>query len=215
MVFVRNWKWQFARTVILLGTLALITLQCHASCHGTSAQTFSKIYPAVEAIRASCSVPIGFDEAESDPDNAAITLDLNGNDVARVFDKLVVQRSGYKWSMEDGVYDLYPKAKPERLSGLIIKTFVLEEATHTEALVALDTLPEVRKWHSRRHEYGGVLISQAGHPQTEPRISLVLKNVPVRTILNKLSLSLGSVPQEPQRSILHYGEGKKRSNISF
>ena len=211
----RNWKWPFARTSVLIGMLALVALEGQASCHGMSAETFSNIYLAVQAIRANCNVPTGFEAAKSDPNTTAITLDLYANEVARVLDNLVEQRPSYKWSMEDGVYDLYPKSKTERLSGLVIRTFVLQKVTHTQALVALDKLPEVQNWHSRHHEYGGVLISHSGPPQTESRISLVLKNVPIRTILNKLSLKLGSAPDEPQWSIVYYGEGNKHSNISF
>ena len=213
--FVRSWEWPIVRTGILIGMLALMALEGNTSCHGMSAETFSNIYLAVHAIRVNCNVPTSFENAISDPDATAITLDLHANDVARVFDNLVQQRSAYKWGVEDGVYDLYPKAKTERLSGLIVKVFVLEEATHTQALVALDKLTEVQKWHSRHHEYGGVLISQSGFRRTEPRISLVLRNVPIREILNKLSLNFESLSQEPEWSIVHYGEGNKHSNISF
>jgi hypothetical protein len=212
---VRNWKWPFVRTGILLGMLVLMSPEGHANCHGFSAAAFPNIYLALEAVRAKCGVPIGFEKVVSDPDNTAILLDLDANDAALVFDKLVSQRPAYGWSIEGGVYDLYPKLKADRLSGLIIRTFVLEEATRTQALTVLDKLPEVQKWHTRRHEYGGVLISQSGISPAEPRISLMLKNVSLRTILNKLSLSLGSGPRGSQWSIVHYGEGNKHTNISF
>jgi hypothetical protein len=76
--------------------------------------------------------------------------------------------------MEYGVYDLYPKAKKDQLSGLNIKTFVLQDVTRIQALVALDMSPEVQSWRSRHREYGGVLISQTGFPQTQRRVGIAM-----------------------------------------
>jgi hypothetical protein len=76
--------------------------------------------------------------------------------------------------MEYGVYDLHPKAKKDQLSGLNIKTFVLQDVTRIQALVALDMSPEVQSWRSRHREYGGVLISQTGFPQTQRRVGIAM-----------------------------------------
>ena len=196
-------------------TLILLAAQADATSRRENSQTFAKIYSAIEAIRVNCRVPTGFEMGASDPDSTPIALDVDCQNVNRNFDQIVVQRPAYKWSMEDGVYDLYPKAIKDQLSGLNFKTFVLQDSTRIQALVALDMSPEVQNWRSRHHEYGGVLISQTGFPQTQRKVSVAFKNTPLRKILNWLSMNVGSNPQEPQWSLVPYGEGTRHLNISF
>lgn len=176
--------------------------------------TLIKIYAAVEAVRDNCGVPMGLEIAISDSDDAPITLDFDCNDVARGLDQIVGQRQAYRWSREDGVYDVYPVARSEQMSGLRIKRFVVANATRTEALVALDKLPEVQKWRSRHRQRGGMLISQEGFPNQQ-RVSVTFRDTSLRHILNWLSANVGANPQRPEWSVVPYGDETKHLNISF
>jgi hypothetical protein len=200
---------------VVTGTLILLAGQATATSQREHLETFPKIYAAIEAIRVNCHVPTGFEMGARDPDNVPIALVIKCHDVATDFDQIIMQRSAYKWSMIDGVYDLYPKAKKDQLSGLNIKSFILQDVTRIQALVALDMSPEVQSWRSRHREYGGVLITSTGFPQRQRRVSVMFKNTSLRNILNWLSMNVGSNPQEPQWSLVPYGEETKHLNISF
>jgi hypothetical protein len=195
--------------------LILLAAQADATGQRENSRTFAKIYSAIEAIRVNCHVPTGLEMGARDPGSTPIALDVDCQDVARNFDRIVMQRPAYKWSLEDGVYDLYPKAIKDQLSGLNIKTFVLQDSTRIQALVALDKSPEVQNWRSRHRQYGGVIISQTGFPQTQRRVSVAFENTSLRKILNWLSMNVGSNPQESQWSLVPYGQKSRHLNISF
>jgi len=178
-----------------------------------SARTFIKIYAAVEAVRDNCGVPVGLEVASGDPDDTPITLAFDCNDVAHGFDEIVGRRSAYRWSREDGVYDVYPKSRNEQMSGLRIKVFAITDATRIQALVAVDKLPEVQAWRSHHRDQGGVPISD-GVPERR-RVSVTFRNSTLRHILNRLSINIGTNPQKPEWSVVPYGDDTKHLNIAF
>jgi hypothetical protein len=203
------------RTHLPVSILILIVGSPHGQAvRPESASTFIKIYAAVEAIRDNFGVPVGLEVANSDPDDTPITLAFDCNDVAHGLDQIIGQRQAHRWSREDGVYDVYPKARNEQMSGLRIKVFAITDATRTEALIAVDKLPEVQNWRSHHREQGGVLISQVGFPDQQ-RVSVNFRNSSLRHILNWLSTNVATNPQKPEWSVVPYGDETKHLNIAF
>lgn len=151
----------------------------------------------------------GFENVTGDLDKTPVTLDLSGNDVAHVFDALVAQRPAYVWNLRDEFYDVYPKMKGDSFSQFSVASYVVTDATLREAIRSIDKLPDVQKWLSRRHTSRTDLIggSRLMPPRRTPdqpqrRISLDLKNVPVRSVLNQVYRNFG----ETQWTIWHEGK---------
>jgi hypothetical protein len=181
-------------------SVALLSLQAPVQGVAQSAQTFSNINFALQAIRQSFYVSTGFENAIGDLDKTPVTLDLSGNDVARVFDALVAQRPSYGWSLKDGFYDVYPKMRAQSFSQLSVANYAVRDATLREAVDAIDKLPKVQRWLTHRHSRRGDLIAGSRlmpprgapvEPQPQRRRSLALKNVQVRTILNQIYSNFG------------------------
>lgn len=193
-------------------TLVVGLLLCQAV--RPESTTTLKIYTAVEEVRDHCGVPVGLEVASSDPEDTPISLVFHCDNVAHGLDQLVRQRQSYRWSREDGFYDVYPKARDEQMSGLKIKVFSITDATRTDALVAVDMLPEVQRWRSRHREQGGVLISQSGFSD-QHKVSITFRNSSLRHILNWLSANVGTNLQKPEWSVVPYGDDTKHLNITF
>jgi hypothetical protein len=180
--------------------VALLSLQTPIWGWTQPAQTFENIGLALQAIRQTFYVSTGFENAIGDLDKTPVTLDLSGNDLARVFDALVAQRPSYVWSLKDGFYDVYPKMKAQSFSQLSVASYAVKDATLREAVEAIDKLPKVRRWLTHRHVRradligGSRLMPPRGAVYTPPpqrRLSLALKNVQVRTILNQVYSKFG------------------------
>jgi len=192
----------------LLG--ALLSLQAPIYGVPQSAKTYSSIGLALQAIRQTFNVSTGIEHPIGDADESAVTLDLAGKDVSRVFDDLVAQRPAYVWNFKDGVYNVYPKMKVDSLSQLTVRNYVLTDATLEEAKEALVNLTEVKKWLSQRRATANwpgavsVLGPGPGGPfrRLEPvKTSLALNKVPFRMVLNQLTSRFGGM----QWNIWHQG----------
>jgi hypothetical protein len=191
-------KLSLSKKSILLLSVALLSAGASADGFAQSAETFSNINNALVSIRLTFNVSTGFENAIGDLDKTPVTLNLSGNDVSRVFDALVAQRPTYAWSLRDGFYDVYPKMKAKSFSQLEVANYAVADATLVEAVVAIDKLPMVQRWLTRRHMRRADLIS--GERLMQPRLapvqpqrmrSLTLKNVPVCTILNQIYSNFG------------------------
>jgi hypothetical protein len=175
----------------ILGFLSLSLVLGEANSLSPSAQTLPSVTIALGNVREIYHIPIGFEIADADRD--PVILDLSDKDVGHIFDSIVVQRPGYIWNLQDGVYDIFPRQRSESLSELTIANFVLINATLEEVQESLFNLPEVKNWfslhHARRNEArgGSILGPGPGGPFPEPtRVSITLSNVQLRTILNQV-----------------------------
>jgi hypothetical protein len=153
-----------------------------------SAETFPNMDSALFSIRQTFNVSTGLELAIGDMDRGALRIDLYGNNVARVFDSLVKQRPGYRWRLEDGVYDVYPKAKAHTFSQVKVADYVVRDVTLREAVDEIEKLPEVKQWlaTNRMRRQNLITATGLGVPPPLQRRSLALQDVTVRTILNRI-----------------------------
>jgi hypothetical protein len=196
--------WQ-RRALPFLAVLSSLATPVYSSAQ--SSQTFSGIGRALDAIRQTYSVCSGFKNVKSDSDKTPVILDLSGGDVARVFDALVAQRTAYAWSLNNGFYNVYPKLKNDSISQMKVANYTLTNATHIEAVIAVEKLPEIQKWSSRQHVSmgsftAGSRLSTPGIPSQPHRESFVLKDTSIRSVLNQVYRSFG----ETQWTIWHDGQ---------
>jgi hypothetical protein len=186
--------------------LFVMLMSLRAPIHGMAqtAEAFSDIDSALQAIRQTFHVSTGFETAVGDVDKAPIMLDLSGNSVARVFDSLVKQRPNYVWSLRDSFYDVHPTMKAQSFSQVSVANYLVRDATLKEAVDAIEKLPEIKRWLAHHHQRRQNLISvtRAGPPPPQERRSLALKDIQVRSILNQVYGSFG----ETQWAIWHQGQ---------
>jgi hypothetical protein len=189
---------------ILLLLVALLSLQAPINGMGQSAETFSNIDFALQAIRQTFYVSTGFETAAGDLDKTPVAFDVSVNNVARVFDALVAQRPNYVWSLKDGFYDVYPKIKAQSFTQQKVANYEVRDATLREAVDAIDKLPKIQRWlaHRRKKRVDLMNVTRIGPPPPQKRRSLALKNVQVRTVLNQVYSSFG----ETQWTIWHQGQ---------
>jgi len=185
-------------TLLTLACLSLVPAQSDSLAQ--SALSFPNTNIALHSVRQVYQLLVGF-EISSDVtlENTPIELDLSGMDEASAFDAIVKQRTGYVWNMENGIYNFYPKRQNDSLSQLIIGNFVVTDATFRDIQSALFNQPEVREWLRLHHAIRSGLINSTaamppkGAPVPEPKkISLNLRNMQLRLILNQVISKLGT-----------------------
>lgn len=172
------------------GIVMLLSFLSPKSAFAQSLVTFNNVTSALSKIREDYGKRIGFEMA--DADTTAVMVDLSKRDVNSPLDSLVAQKPVYTWSLEDGVYDVYPRSQTDALLDLTIANFILSNATLEDAQDALFSLPEVRNWLSRHGAtrstaQSGSRFIEPSAPQPEAqRVSMNLTNVQLRTILNQV-----------------------------
>ena len=99
----------------------------------SSPNTYPSLSLALQAVRLNYKVPVGYEAAINDPDKTALSLEFS-HGIESVFDEIVRQRPFYVWTLDAGIYNLYPKT--EAISDLPVITFFLKDATaHTRSHV--------------------------------------------------------------------------------
>jgi hypothetical protein len=185
---------------IFLKLCTLFVLVGQTSGHAQSVHSYQNINIAMQAIRQAHGVLTGLEIPATDEANKKpVTFDPSGRDIARVFDSVVARRPAYSWSLNDGVYDVYPKQQGESLSRLNVAAFVLTDSTLDEAQAALFNLPEVKEWLTAHHAarggggagHSGLGPGPAGPFPQPKRVSLTVTNVRLYTILNQLISKFG------------------------
>jgi hypothetical protein len=196
------------RRILLLRNIAvLVVIVCFPyanekanALQGTGSFSKSDIRSVIGVIRDAYSIRTGVEVAANDPDNTPINLDLAGSKVPALLSSLVAQRPMYKWTTENDWYDVYPASGS--LSEVRVGTFVLKDASRWDALAALDSLPEVRKWLSDHHATRSDLFTSGKFMKDPTRVTMTMTNVSFRTILNEMVKAFGT----EHWSIVRYGD---------
>lgn len=168
-----------------LGFLALIFVIGRGDL-ALATETFPTLSAAVDAIVIQYEVKVGLEYAMNDPDRLAVKLDLSGAMVAPVFDSLVKQKPDYTWKVSEEVYDIYPKLVKDSVLDLRIRTFSVTNATGKEVSDAIGALPEVKEWMLQRGVQRREFETGSRWRESDPRVTLSLKNLPLRNILNRV-----------------------------
>src|ERR1700690_4410645 len=92
-------------------------------------ETFPTLTSALDSIGAKFHVRFGLEYEASDKDRNAFALNLGGGTVAQVMDQLISQKPRYKWKLVDGIYDIYPKDRGDRITAVKIKAFHISDGS--------------------------------------------------------------------------------------
>lgn len=171
--------------------------------HGVRAvQTFPTMSAALDAVRAKYGVHTGLEYAAGDTDRLPISLDFAPPVAGVVFDSLAAQKPGYVWKLEDGVYDVYPKLTTDSILDVRIREFAVQNATPEEVSTAIENLPEVQEWLRKHHVQRNELETGPRWAKSDPRTSLTVRGVALRSVLNRLVQAMG----RENWFVVRYGE---------
>jgi hypothetical protein len=189
-------------------TIGLAILAILASPFGARSKVAQKLesFPtfsgALEEIEARYKANVGFESVVNASDHQ-VSVDFSPVEVAGALRSLVAHEPVYTWKLDNGVYDVFPKAVRDSVLDVVVRDFSVKDVTLEEASDSISSLPEFRSWlsahHARRHE----IYLYSGHIKgASSRVSLVVSNVPLRTVLNDLIIVSG----ERQWTVLRYGD---------
>lgn len=177
---------RYRREILGYTLAALLALLGSHSQGAPPTQTFPSLTNALDAIGSRYRIQLGLELVTNDSNGAPISLDLSGHEVGPVLDSLIVQRPAYIWSLQDGVYDLYPRVARDSVLDVNIRTFSVKQATPEEASRAISDLQEVKEWLSRYGVRRRELETGPRWKNSERRVSLTLSGVSLRSVLNHL-----------------------------
>lgn len=165
-------------------------------------EIFATMSSALGAIGAKFNVLIGLEYAVGDQDRTPISLDMSSSEAAMALNSLVAQKPEYKWKLENGVYDVYPKAESDSLLDVAIQKFSVNAATPREISAAIDDVPEVRLWLTTHGVRRNELETGSRWKASDRRISLTMIDTSVRSVLNRVIQLTG----RPNWTVVRYGE---------
>lgn len=194
--------WKTFRRIACTSALCVFLLTyCPVLLHSTAPESFPSLVSALDAISSQYKIHLGVEFDPQDKDTT-INLDLSSAAVDSVLSSLISQKPVYVWSLKDGAYDVYPKARPDSILDLQIRSFSITKANADQASGAISEIPEVKRWLSThnvvRHEFEVGSMEK----DSQSRVSLTTANVTLRTILNLLNQELPS----PYWRVVRYGD---------
>lgn len=122
-----------------------------------------------------------------------ITVKLQRGTVAKLLDLCVRQLEGYSWMPENGtilVYGIKELRQPSNLFNYVIPFFEVQNDTINQA----DNSLKIKLFTEKERPSGGIVSSHIGSTALEgKRLTLKMRNVKVRHILNQLAALHGEV----------------------
>jgi hypothetical protein len=177
----------------------------------------SDFFRALQEVSYKYHVPLGIEtDAQGQAVVGHISINVSKGTVADIFDAIVHAAPNYKWVESSGVVNVMPLHDTDSVLNLKIARFYLRHATPDDLPFAIRSLPEVEAWLNQRQlaERGfitsSILIGANGETD-QPRVSLRLKNVTLREIMNAAVKKPGLLAWFVGR----YGDHNQYLNISI
>jgi hypothetical protein len=173
--------------------LLLAIMCCHVLLFSvpTPAETFTTLGGALDEIASAYKVQVGLEYATNDKDLQPINLDLSAKSIEAVLRQLTNQKPDYSWSLNEGVYDVYPKSRPDSILDVKIHEFSIENAPSKDAAELVGQIPEVKEWLSSRRVTRREFQVGPSVRSSEKLVTLSFKDVTFRTIFNRLIREFG------------------------
>jgi hypothetical protein len=139
-------------------------------------------------------------ELRSAGDDRPVQIYIAQGTVANVLDTISARAPGYRWSEVDGVVDVVPRQGGSEILNLKIASFRVSDANALQLQSKISSLPEITNW-LKKNEIVARTASGDGTVE-QPRVTLTLRNVTLRTILNVI---VGS-PEFTSWLVSRYGD---------
>jgi|SRR5580704_3824539 hypothetical protein len=140
-------------------------------------------------------VRIGVDLGPKSPHSPIAVYVAQGN-VEDLISATVAKTPGYKWTEVGGVVNIGPETDATTLLDIVIPHFQVKHATPADIHSLICSLPEVKLWLEQNHLeertafVSDILIGKNG-VTNQPRVSLNVRNMTLRTIMNRMVKSPG------------------------
>lgn len=197
-------------TCVFLAVLTIGGQQSNKPRPPQPEQTFPTMTSALETIATRYGTHLGLEYAPNDPDRVPVTLKFSEETIDAVLNSLIAQKPKYTWREIDGVYDLYPIHAGDSLLKVHVHSFIVDNMSLETASRAITELPEIKTWlmrHGvRRHE-----LELGPGRKSSIRVSLTLKEIPLRSILNHLVQKTGGT----NWVVVRYGSSMQYIAIYF
>jgi len=144
---------------------------------------------ALDHLAQKYTTPIGLD-LEIPVERESVSVRVPRGTVADILNAIIAQEPGYKWAQVNGVLIVMPEVNPNSIVGLQIAHFHVRNADLFGIHTAIVSLPEVKKWLEQNHLTErtafafDMLVGKDGY--NPPRVSLNLRNVTLRDIMNEI-----------------------------
>ncbi len=137
------------------------------------------------------SVPLGIEADVQGLGARRTSVSISQGTVADVFRALVQQAPNYMWIESSGVMNVMPRHNPRSVLDITVSRFRVKNATPNAVHVAIVSLPEVKAWMNenqvavRDFATTSILTGRDGRTD-QPQVSLSVKNMTLRDILNTI-----------------------------
>jgi hypothetical protein len=127
--------------------------------------------------------------------NRSISIEMHRGTREELLNEIVEHEPGYTWEERDGVVNVFPRAHVDTVLDIRIARFHVRNAGYSEIHAAIVAQPEVKEWLERNKLTErtpapiDILIGKNGSDL--PRISLELRDVTLREIMNAIIRSAG------------------------
>jgi len=134
-------------------------------------------------------VPIGFEAipSETPPQpNEVISINIENGTVRDVLNAITEADSRYRWEEVDGVINVFPRERQDEILEVVVREFQVNRMPAARVREAITDLPEVK---ARLDSLGvsPLHLTLMPHIRDRSLISLNLRNVTVRDILNEIA----------------------------
>lgn len=176
----------------------------------------SDFFGALQEVSYKYDVPMGIETDAQGQSAKHISVNVSQGTVADIFNALTQQAPDYRWVESSGVVNVMPRQNVDSLLDLKIAAFHVTHASPDVLHAEIRSLPEVVAWLNQHHlvEHGpftsSILIGRNGKTD-QPRVSLRLKNMTLREIMN-------TVVKKPGFRVWfvgRYGDNGQYLNISI
>lgn len=152
----------------------------------------SDFFGALQEASYKYGVPLGIEADAQGEDAKDISVSIPQGTVADIFNALVQQAPNYKWVETGGVVNVIPRRQNgNSVLDIAIARFRATNATPDAIHSAIISLPEVKAWLNQNQlvERGfhtpSILVGKDGKTD-QPRVSLSLKNMTLRQIMDTI-----------------------------
>lgn len=175
------------------------------------AETFKTLRGALDEVAGKYGIQVGLEYAIEDRDLQPITLDFTEGSVEAVLTQLTNQKTDYRWSFSDGVYDVYPLSNPESMLDVNIRDFTVKNISSKDAMDLVGKIPEIKEWLVTRSVSRREFQVGPNSPSSEKLVTVSLNNTSFRTLLNTLIREFGIADW----CVVRYGDNQQYVGIYF
>lgn len=149
---------------------------------------------ALDDFARKCGIPTGID-LQMPLKQRPLSVDVSQGTIVDVLNAIVAQEPSYKWAKVNGVINVMPEENANNILDLRIAYFHVRNADFNDIHTAIVSLPEVKTWLEQNHLTEqtafviDILIGKNGY--SPPRVSLKLRDVTLRDIMNRIVKSPG------------------------